>query len=43
MQNQAIECALKNITSSPEVNAMLKERVEGKEVIMYIDEVDNNR
>ncbi|XP_076380024.1 protein tudor isoform X1 [Megalopta genalis] len=43
MQNQAVECSLMNVTSSPEADASLKESVEGKEVIMYIDQVDNNR
>ncbi|CAK9800681.1 Maternal protein tudor [Anthophora plagiata] len=43
MQNQAVECSLANGTSTPEANAKLKEYVEGKEVIVYVDEVDNNR
>ncbi|XP_078047780.1 protein tudor isoform X2 [Augochlora pura] len=43
MQNQAVECSLMNATLSPEADVSLKESVEGKEVIMYIDQVDNNR
>ncbi|XP_076177543.1 protein tudor isoform X2 [Ptiloglossa arizonensis] len=43
MQNQAVECALMDVTASPDIDAILKEQVEGKEVIMLVDEVDNNR
>ncbi|XP_015430080.1 PREDICTED: maternal protein tudor [Dufourea novaeangliae] len=43
MQNQAVECSLINAISSSEVDVKLKNCVEGKEVIMYVDEVDNNR
>ncbi|KOC69222.1 Maternal protein tudor [Habropoda laboriosa] len=43
MQNQAVECSLVYETSTPETNIKLKEYVEGKEVIVYVDEVDNNR
>ncbi|XP_076220717.1 protein tudor isoform X2 [Nomia melanderi] len=43
MQNQAVECSLMKTKSSPEVDTTFKKCVEGKEVIMYIDEVDNNR
>lgn len=42
MQNQALECSLENIVSTPELDATLKERIEGKEIIIYINEVDNN-
>ncbi|XP_012147140.2 protein tudor isoform X1 [Megachile rotundata] len=42
MQNQAIECSLANI-SSPETDKILKERIEGKEVLVQVNEVDNNR
>ncbi|XP_026673866.1 uncharacterized protein LOC108630430 isoform X2 [Ceratina calcarata] len=43
MQNQAIECSLLNVVSVPEADVALKKHVEGKEVIIYVDEVDNNR
>ncbi|XP_076658151.1 protein tudor isoform X2 [Halictus rubicundus] len=43
MQNQAVECSLMNAICSPEADATLKKSVERKEVIMYIDQVDNNR
>ncbi|XP_076298392.1 protein tudor-like isoform X2 [Lasioglossum baleicum] len=43
MQNQAVECSLTNATCSPEADATFKKSVEGNEVIMYIDQVDNNR
>ncbi|XP_043252575.1 tudor domain-containing 6-like isoform X3 [Colletes gigas] len=43
MQNQAVECSLVDVTISSDTDAALKEQVEGKEVIMYVDEVDNNR
>ncbi|XP_054006330.1 tudor domain-containing 6-like isoform X1 [Hylaeus anthracinus] len=43
MQNQAIECSLLGVTPSSDTDATLKKCVEGKEVIIYVHEVDNNR
>ncbi|CAL7945702.1 unnamed protein product [Xylocopa violacea] len=43
MQNQAVECSLENVTSSSTTDVALKKCIEGKEVIIHVDEVDNNR
>ncbi|XP_076634241.1 protein tudor isoform X2 [Colletes latitarsis] len=43
MQNQAVECSLVDVTISSNTDAALREQVEGKEVIMHVDKVDNNR
>ncbi|XP_076751739.1 protein tudor [Xylocopa sonorina] len=43
MQNQAVECSLTNVTSSSATDVALKQCIEGKEVIIHVDEVDNNR
>ncbi|XP_017761897.1 PREDICTED: maternal protein tudor [Eufriesea mexicana] len=43
MQNQAVECSLINATSISETDITLKELIEGKEIIIYVDEIDNNR
>lgn len=41
-QNQPIECCLLN-ASSFEMNKNWKEMIENKELIMYVEEVNNNR
>ncbi|XP_061943074.1 maternal protein tudor isoform X1 [Apis cerana] len=43
MQNQAVECSLVNTISIPERDITLKDLIEGKEVIIYVDEIDDNR
>ncbi|XP_033209193.1 maternal protein tudor isoform X2 [Belonocnema kinseyi] len=44
MQNQAIECSLYNVQpSSTSLNEKLKNLVEDKDVIIYVEQVDNNR
>lgn len=43
MQNQAVECSLVNTISSSEKDITLKDLIEGKEVIIYVDEIDDNR
>nr|XP_034196257.1 maternal protein tudor-like isoform X2 [Osmia lignaria]XP_034196258.1 maternal protein tudor-like isoform X2 [Osmia lignaria] len=43
MQNQAIECSLADVVSSSETDNALKKHAEGKEVIICVNEVDNNR
>lgn len=42
MQNQALECSLQNVPVSSNTNKQLKE-LEGKEVLVYVEEVNNNR
>ncbi|KYN20203.1 Maternal protein tudor [Trachymyrmex cornetzi] len=42
MQNQALECSLQNVTASPNADKQLKE-LEGTEVLIYVEEVDNSR
>lgn len=41
MQNQAIECSLQNVLAS-DTDKQLKE-LEGKEVLVYVEEVNNSR
>ncbi|XP_050460512.1 maternal protein tudor-like isoform X2 [Cataglyphis hispanica] len=42
MQNQALECSLQNVTASSDADKRLKE-LEGKEVLIMVEEVNNNR
>lgn len=42
MQNQAIECSLQNATASSDADKRLKE-LEGKEVLVTVEEVNNSR
>ncbi|KAG7199166.1 hypothetical protein KM043_018050 [Ampulex compressa] len=43
MQNQAIECSIRDNNLSEEVNKNFKECVEGKETILFVEEVEHNR
>ncbi|KAL0117558.1 hypothetical protein PUN28_010395 [Cardiocondyla obscurior] len=42
MQNQALECSLKNVSASSDTDKQLKE-FETKEVLVYVEEVNNSR
>jgi len=42
MQNQALECSLRDVPASFDADKLLKE-LEGKEVLIYVEEVDNSR
>ncbi|KYN07032.1 Maternal protein tudor [Cyphomyrmex costatus] len=42
MQNQALECSLQNVPALPNAEKQLKE-LEGTEVLIYVEEVNNNR
>lgn len=42
MQNQAVECFIKNAQTSNAENQKLKELIEKKHVIIYIEEIQNN-
>ncbi|EZA47491.1 Maternal protein tudor [Ooceraea biroi] len=42
MQNQALECCLQNVPTSSDADKQLKE-LKGKEVLVYVEEVSNNR
>ncbi|XP_071581520.1 uncharacterized protein [Temnothorax nylanderi] len=42
MQNQALECSLQDVPASSNVDKQLKE-LEGKEVLVYVEEVNNSR
>ncbi|XP_011311904.1 maternal protein tudor isoform X2 [Fopius arisanus] len=43
MQNQAVECYVKNANSSADIDMKFKTTVENKEVIIRVENVDNNR
>ncbi|XP_071555768.1 protein tudor isoform X1 [Temnothorax nylanderi] len=42
MQNQALECSLQDVPASSDVDKQLKE-LEGKEALVYVEEVNNSR
>lgn len=43
MQNQALECSLQNAPTSPDADKQLKELVEEKEVLVYVEDVNNSK
>lgn len=42
MQNQALECSLQKVPASSDADKQLKE-LEGKEVLVNVEEVNNSR
>lgn len=43
MQKQAVECSLKDVSSSTDNDEKLKSLIENKEVIIQVDDVKNDR
>ncbi|XP_032689380.1 maternal protein tudor-like isoform X3 [Odontomachus brunneus] len=43
MQKQALECSLQNVQASPDADKQLKRLIEGKEVLVYVAEINDSR